>query len=427
MTYSLLLEGKSMRILLINHVPLTGSGSGTYTKNLAHYLTSLGNDVCVIFPDNSEPFESIPGVRLHPVFFSPVKSDENISTEARGYSLEDALPFNFPCFTTHPKSTTTFADLNYLQIEQYKTAFLDAIQQEVVLNMPDVVHVQHVWILPCLTIDTGIPIVITSHGTDLMGYDKWPQMRKYAEKAIQASHTVISCSKDNYILLKEHFPDQKDKIVIIRNGYDPRIFYPTNISKSNILENYRIPSKDYEGRQVIIFAGKLTHFKGVDILLDAIKIYEAKNPSTLTLIVGDGEERDILQAQARELELRTVRFLGSVSQENLCKLYNISDVSIVPSRREPFGLVAIEAMACGVPVIATNQGGLPDFVNDNVGALVEVDNANALADAILYILDCEKHIDYKAWRKNIASYARMNYAQDIIIRELESIYLRILS
>jgi glycosyltransferase involved in cell wall biosynthesis len=64
-------------------------------------------------------------------------------------------------------------------------------------------------------------------------------------------------------------------------------------------------------------------------------------------------------------------------------LYNIADVSVVPSRVEPFGLVAIEAMACGTPVVATNEGGLPDFVDARVGTLVDVDDAKALADAIV--------------------------------------------
>jgi glycosyltransferase involved in cell wall biosynthesis len=62
---------------------------------------------------------------------------------------------------------------------------------------------------------------------------------------------------------------------------------------------------------------------------------------------------------------------------------NVSDLAVVPSRVEPFGLVAIEALACGTPVVATNQGGLPEFVNESVGALVDVDDAQGLAEAVV--------------------------------------------
>ena len=95
-----------MKVLLINHFPLEDSGSGTYTKNIALHLQKRGHEVCVVFPEN-QPFSLRPGIRMYPVLFSRNKPQKN------------ALPFNFPCFTTHPQSRTTFADLGVAKLTQY--------------------------------------------------------------------------------------------------------------------------------------------------------------------------------------------------------------------------------------------------------------------------------------------------------------------
>ena len=261
---------------------------------------------------------------------------------------------------------------------------------------------------------------MTAHGTDIMGYDKWPDLRHFAEDVLKECHSVISISKDNSVLLEERFPDHKNKIILMRNGYDSNIFYPENVSREDVLSFYGLKPEDYANRKIISFAGKLAHFKGVDVLLDAVKLYEDIIPS-LTLIIGDGDERDSLHEKADELGLKSVRFLGNVRQEELRRLYNIANVNIVPSRREPFGLVAIEAMACGVPVIATNQGGLPDFVNNSVGKLVDPENARELASAIKNILIREES-ECNTWRNEIALYARTHYAQNTMIKDLEAVY-----
>ncbi len=418
--------GMTMRVLMINHFPLAGSGSGTYTKNLAIHLAAIGYEVCIVLPENTDEIESIPGVRLHPVFFSPCDASVTDSSDAMGTSMEDALPFNFPCFTSHPRSVTTFGDLNEAQMKQYRGAFSAAIAEEVEAHCPDVIHGQHVWILPSLAAGLGIPLVLTAHGTDLMGYDKWPNLCSCAREAMDACYAVISISKDNCVLLEERFPEHKDKIVMMRNGYDPGMFYPEEVDREGVLSDFGIAPEEYEGKKIVSFAGKLTNFKGVDVLLDAVSLYEREKPDTLTLIIGDGDERDALHAQAKRLRLKSVRFLGNVQQQTLRRLYNTADVNLVPSRREPFGLVAIEAMACGIPVIASNEGGLPDFVNDSVGALVTPEDPQDLARAVREVLAREESTDFSKWRKEIAHYAREHYAQDRIIRELDALYRKAL-
>jgi len=393
-----------MKVLLINHFPLDGSGSGTYTRNIAVHLQKKGHEVCVIFPENTKDFAKIPNVKTIPVYFKHTEK------------IEGMLPFNFPCFTTHPRSTMTFYDLDDTGLEMYLSAFEKAITGAIREHRPDIIHGQHIWLLSWLAIKTGIPYVVTAHGTDLMGYKKGERFRKYADETALGAKHIITISNDNNELVKELFPAAADKTVFMKNGYDTERFYPEPITKEQIEKKYNIELKN----KLVLFVGKLAHFKGVDILIEAVRLYEKDYPNDITtLIAGDGELAAALKKQATDGNLHNLHFLGHLDSTQLRGLYSTADVSVVPSRREPFGLVAIEALACGCPVIATNQGGLTDIINDGVGSLVEVEDAAGLTKAIgkeIYNPDRVQR------GKNAAKYARENYAQDALMDTLIKIY-----
>ena len=122
---------------------------------------------------------------------------------------------------------------------------------------------------------------------------------------------------------------------------------------------------DYDS--LVLFVGKFADFKGIDALLDAAKMYEirakAENKKIETIIVGSGALEDKLKEQAKELGLKHTHFVGRKNHSEICKLQNLADVSLIPSRNEPFGLVVIEGTSCGHPVIATNSGGIPGILN----------------------------------------------------------------
>lgn len=396
-----------MRILILNHFPLEGSGSGVYTKNLARELSEKGHVVKVVFPENEEV--DIKGFETRIILFKGPKTKN------------PEIDYNFPCFTSHPRSNHTYYELSQNEIEGYVKRFVDITKEEVETFKPDIIHAQHLWITPYAASLTGVPYVVTAHGTDLKGFVKDNRYHKYALEGAKHAKKIITISKQVDREVSELYGSSKEVKQLVLNGYDENLFCVKKLDRLEVLKNFEIDDKpDY----IVSFAGKLTNFKGVDVLLKAARIYEKEiKGKVLTLIVGNGELFDELNKMSRDLGLKGVKFLGHVSQDELVDLYNIADVSTVPSRTEPFGLVAIEALACGTPVVGTNQGGLPDFLIKEVGTLVPVEDDLALADAIISEIN---HESKNERAKVAADYALKNFSWKKSIGIVEKIYEDIL-
>lgn len=388
-----------MRILLMNHFPLTGSGSGVYTMNIARALVRKGHDVHIIMPEN-EVLSSLKedGVTLHPVYFNDC--------------CDDALPFNYPCFTTHPRSLQTFYDLSDDELAMYEHAFRVAIEEEVTSFAPDIIHCGHIWLQASYAADYGIPLVITAHGTDLIGYKNSERFRSEARAAFDAAYRVIVISEGNAEIVSEIF-GKDDKCLLLRNGFDPNVIFPEAISVREELDAFDIEG-DYQ--TIISFAGKFAHFKGIDILLNAAKLYD--KPGVATLVAGDGELFDEMTELKESLGLENVYFIHNLTHDNLRKLFSAATVSLVTSRNEPFGLVAIEALACGTPVIASNQGGPLDIITPEVGLLFESENPQDLAAKVKSVLNGDVQFD----TQTIVDYAIGKYSQDSSIDTLIGVY-----
>jgi len=356
-----------MKILLINHFPLQGSGSGIYTLNVAMELSNQGHDIFVIDIDNQESQSH------HPFARRTIICD---STKNEKYDL----PFNFPCFTTHPRSHTTFYDLNVNEMQQYVDTFIKITKEVCEEFKPEVIHAQHLWIAPFAAYKSGIPYVVTAHGTDLMGFKKDERYHPYALEGMRNSKKVITISKQVHQDVKDLYNTPEEQLMLNPNGFDDSTFRVLKLDRKKILAKFRVKGN---AKNIVGFVGKFTKFKGVDTLLDAAEIVCREVPETTFILAGDGELREQLEQRSRDLKLGNIIFLGHRNQIEIAELFNLSDVAVVPSRIEPFGLVAIEALACGTPVVATNAGGLPDFINDEIGQLVEMDSPEMLAKAII--------------------------------------------
>ena len=388
-----------MRVLLMNHFPLQGSGSGVYTVNIARALVRKGHEVCIIMPENEVLAElDVDGIRLHPVYFDSCSAD--------------ALDFDFPCFTTHPRSVMTFYELDDAQVAAYEGAFRAAIEDEIAAFDPDVIHCGHIWLQASYAADYGIPLIITAHGTDLIGFQKSERFREQARKAFDTADAIITISKDSTALVNKLF-GEPEKVHLVRNGYDPTVFYPDESSVAEVLTRFDIDG-DYD--DIVSFAGKFAHFKCIDILLNAAALYE--RDGVATIIAGDGELFGEMTALAKELGLRHVHFVHNQPHDVLRHLYSCATVSLLTSRNEPFGLVAIEALACGAPVIASDEGGPLDIITPEVGLLFQSENPEDLAREVQLVLDGDIDFD----REEVARYALENYSQDVSIGELIALY-----
>ena len=192
---------------------------------------------------------------------------------------------------------------------------------------------------------------------------KYQLYMRYAEKSAQISNRIIVISEDQKKEFSRLFPQDKDRVVLLENGYDPKTFYmDRNVDRDEVL-----PAEQADYDNMVLFVGKFADFKGIDALLNATKIYEeemsSKNKKIETLIVGSGVLDEKLRKQADELGLKNTHFLGRKNHTEIRQLQNLATVSLIPSRNEPFGLVVIEGTACGHPVIATNAGGIPGILN----------------------------------------------------------------
>lgn len=390
-----------MKVLLINHFPLSGSGSGPYVYNIAKSLVERGHKVCIIMPENTINIEYNRDIKIHPVYF---KREEKI---------EGQLNFNFPCMDPHPRSSLLFENMTDEQLKEYVQAFRKAIKEEITEFNPDVIHSQHIWIISSILAEFDIPYVITSHGAEFITYAKTNRFDKFGNDAISKAKSIISISDDNKADILKKFPEVKDKTIILKNGYNSKDFFVKDVNKSEILKRYNI-EKNYS--KIVLFVGRISKMKGLDILFKAANLYEKED--ILTLIVGDGDYKEELNKIKDDLELKNIVFLGNRSHKELNDIYNIADVLVLPSRKEALPMVIIEALACGTPVVVTNLNGISKIVTKDLGLIFEMNNEKMLANQINKIIN--KEITFNV--DKICKHVKETYSQEHFIDQLINIY-----
>jgi len=222
------------------------------------------------------------------------------------------------------------------------------------------------------------------------------------------------------------------KIQVIPPGVDLSRFYPIPMDEAK--EYIGIPLCD----RMLLFVGRIEPLKGLDVLLKAIALMRQngsweKTPFCLAIIGGNEEgsnglkdsEQDRLSALRAEFGLEDlVAFLGKKSQDTLPYYYSAAEIVVVPSHYESFGMVALEAMACGTPVVASNVGGLAYLVQDGVtGFTVPADEPQLLMDCIERLLSDS---DLRAKMGHQAAQFALGFGWDTIAKKIINLYHSVL-
>lgn len=395
-----------MRVLLTNHFPFHGSGTGTYTLDLARGLLRAGHEVQALVVDcvgaGDEPFAVLRVV---------CKPDDPAAD----------LPFEFPCFTSHPLSRNTFYDLSDAELALYREANRRRLDQVIDKFDPQIIHCQHIWVQGQLALETGVPYVLSAQGTDLMGYRRDRRYRALAQQAAENAGRILAASDYIGREVIATFQRVADRVETVLSAVEIEPYRRPSPERSAALRQLGLPE---DCPPIVAYAGKLVPFKGVDTLLNAAAIYEDAAGPLATVIAGGGPLEEELTAQAIRLGLERVWFLGDRGRDDCAALYHLAEIVVMPSRAEPFGLVALEAMASGTPLIGTRAGGLPEIVSDATGGLVPVDDHELLAEMVL----CAIREDWKRGKgPAAAAYVLEHHHPDRWIARIVGIYDQVLA
>lgn len=259
-----------------------------------------------------------------------------------------------------------------------------------------------------------IPFITTLHGTDITLVGKDPKYMPVVTFSMNESSALTAVSENLKQETYNHFNVEKD-IHVITNFVDTQRFQH---SDKEHFKKMLAPS----GERILAHVSNFRKVKRVDDVIKTFAIIRKQMPCKL-LMIGDGPERPNCEELARNLEVcNDVRFLGK--QEQVDEILSITDLFILPSEYESFGLAALEAMACGVPVISTNTGGLPEInVPGVTGYLSNVGDIEDMAHNALQILQDEAVLeDFKA---NALAHTK-NFERDKIVPLYEQLYFDVI-
>lgn len=357
---------------------------GCFEKDQAEALASLGHNVTILSVDTRFRW-----------YWRRLGITKKIANGIKIYDFF-LLPYAFLFFLSHSIKERFFSFL-------YSIVFQHAIKQE---GQPDILYAHYLHYMRYAL------YLRNTYNIPLVGIEHWSEMGN-----ISISPTILQLARNTYPKL--------DKLITVSSSLQENILHHINLDKIHVTNN--IVGKEFSYRKktdnnplTIVSVGGLIYRKGFDILIQALSQIHSMLPTDWKLqIIGEGSLRNALQDIITEKNLeKYVSLLGSKNKNEIATLLQNSDLFVLPSRNETFGVVYIEAMACGLPIIATDCGGPRDIVTEENGLLIPTEDVNALGNAILHMVN---NID-KYDRKAIAEDCQARFSPEVIAKQLTQIF-----
>lgn len=262
----------------------------------------------------------------------------------------------------------------------------------------------------------NLKVVTTLHGTDITVLAQDESLKDLIRLAINESDAVTSVSRDLMKETREVLDIVRD-IDLTYNFVDERVYHP----RDAIACRSDFAAQD---EKVLMHISNFRPVKRVSDVVDIFKMVNEQVPSRL-LLVGEGPDLPKVQMKIKEMGLENkVHFLGK--QDDIAHVISMADILLLPSEKESFGLVALEAMACGVPTVGTVAGGIPELVSHGqTGFLAPIGATRQMADYSILLLKNEKLA--REMRESCLLRARNEFSSDVITAQYESIYYRVLN
>ncbi len=384
-----------MKICMITweYPPRIVGGIARHCEGLAKALTHYGHDVHIFTLDfpGAPSYEETDGVKVHRV----------------------KIELGHPDFITWVLLFNHFIEKQMADVSQFVKF--------------DLVHV-HDWLVALAGISfkhfLKKPMVLTFHSTEF-GRSGLHNPDSFAIDGVEwwasyeAARVIVT---SNYMRREvcKHFKLPWDKIEVIPNGIDLDR-YRISVNRYEIRERYGVHS----GEKLILFVGRLVPQKGVEHLIRAIPLILEKHPEAKFIIVGEGWMKDRLEALARSILMnhQKIMFTGFIPDNEVIALMASADALVIPSIYEPFGIVALEGMAVGVPVVASQVGGLAEVVeHDKTGVLVYPENPESIAWGVNYVLSNPEHSNWLVY--NAREMLQKTYSWEAIARKTIKVYER---
>lgn len=354
-----------MKILYLYLFPLWGNGSGAFLRELSQEMIKRGHSVGIVAPDKRR----LPDVKHYQVH-----------------------PPQMGVFVGHPElpKAKKFSEMDGKELGDIYVSYFQSTLDAVSDFKPDVIHVFHIPFLPevarIIKVLFGTKYIITTHGSDLSFLAKDKRYIPLLHEANRSATAVTANSDFSKVWYMRLFGiDVKRKLSVIVGGVNLDHYKRDVKHIDEINKKYNLT-----GKNVVLFTGRLTKHKGVMYLVKAAE----KMNNAVVVIVGDGPEREVLEAEVKKKGLPNVVFTGYINTTNplFHAFYERADIFVSPSVwDEPLGLTILEAMAAHTPVVATRKGGVTTMINEGVnGFLVRARNSREIADIVNLLLADEK-------------------------------------